>query len=100
VPLQRLKNGGCFAGFEDDVLTLCCGGPGRFNYNKQVFCGDPGSNRCRDPSVRLFWDGVHLTEAAYRYVAAGWLSSIESPGSSAGAGTNRTMAPTALGRLL
>lgn len=87
-------------GFEDDVLTLCCGGPGRFNYNKQVFCGDPGSIRCRDPSARLFWDGVHLTEAAYRHVAAGWLSSIESPGSSAGAGTNRTMAPTALGRLL
>ncbi|PUZ58738.1 hypothetical protein GQ55_5G532100 [Panicum hallii var. hallii] len=79
-------------GFED-VLTLCCGGPGRFNYNKQVFCGDPGAIRCRDPSARLFWDGVHLTEAAYRHVAAGWLSSIESP-RSAGAGTNRT-APTA-----
>jgi phospholipase/lecithinase/hemolysin len=27
----------------------------------------------------LFWDGVHLTEAAYRYVAAGWLSAITSP---------------------
>ncbi|RLN22480.1 GDSL esterase/lipase [Panicum miliaceum] len=66
-------------GFEHDVLTLCCGGPGRFHYNKKVFCGDPGAIRCRDPSARLFWDGVHLTEAAYRYVAAGWLSSIESP---------------------
>ncbi|KAG2586085.1 hypothetical protein PVAP13_5NG020300 [Panicum virgatum] len=83
-------------GFEDDVLTLCCGGPGRFNYNKKVFCGDPGAIRCRDPSARLFWDGVHLTEAAYRYIAAGWLNSIESPaGSSAGAGTNGTTAPTA-----
>jgi hypothetical protein len=23
-----------FAGFDEDVLTLCCGGPGRFNYNR------------------------------------------------------------------
>ncbi|CAL4966097.1 unnamed protein product [Urochloa decumbens] len=78
-------------GFEGDVLTLCCGGSGRFNYNKRVFCGDPGAVRCRDPSARLFWDGVHLTEAAYRYIAAGWLSSIKSPAASDGSGgTNRT----------
>ncbi|ONM28326.1 GDSL esterase/lipase [Zea mays] len=63
-------------GFDEDVLTLCCGGPGRFNYNRHVFCGDPGASECKDPSARLFWDGVHLTEAAYRYVAAGWLSAI------------------------
>ncbi|CAO2186242.1 unnamed protein product [Urochloa humidicola] len=75
-------------GFERDVLTLCCGGPGRFNYNKKVFCGDPGAGRCRDPSARLFWDGVHLTEAAYRYIAAGWLSIIKS--TAASDGTNRT----------
>ncbi|XP_062189544.1 GDSL esterase/lipase At5g45910-like [Phragmites australis] len=65
-------------GFED-VLTLCCGGPGRYNYNKTVFCGDPGAITCKDPSARLFWDGVHLTEAAYRYIAAGWLSTMNSP---------------------
>ncbi|KAF8643641.1 hypothetical protein HU200_066697 [Digitaria exilis] len=85
-------------GFEEDVLTLCCGGPGRFNYNKTVFCGDPGTTRCRDPSARLFWDGVHLTEAAYRYIAAGWLSSIKSsssPGSASGGGANGTTATTA-----
>ncbi|TKW12109.1 hypothetical protein SEVIR_5G015400v4 [Setaria viridis] len=81
-------------GFEGDVLTLCCGGPGRFNYNKQVFCGDRGAVKCRDPSARLFWDGVHLTEAAYRYIAAGWLNRIKSPGSDGG-GTNRTTAATA-----
>ncbi|OEL21711.1 GDSL esterase/lipase [Dichanthelium oligosanthes] len=77
-------------GFDQDVLALCCGGPGRFNYNKQVFCGDAGATKCRDPSARLFWDGVHLTEAAYRYIAAGWLSSIKSPGRAGG--TSRTAA--------
>ncbi|CAO2181431.1 unnamed protein product [Urochloa humidicola] len=83
-------------GFEQDVLTLCCGGPGRFNYNKMVFCGDPGAGRCRDPSARLFWDGVHLTEAAYRYIAAGWLSSIKSPaGSDGGGGSTNTTDATA-----
>jgi phospholipase/lecithinase/hemolysin len=89
------------AGFAEDVLTLCCGGPGRFNYNKQVFCGDPGAARCRDPAARLFWDGVHLTEAAYRHIAAGWLNSIKaSRWESGGGGTgtndrNRTTAATA-----
>jgi phospholipase/lecithinase/hemolysin len=55
------------------VFALCCGGPGRLNYNQTVFCGDPGATTCKDPSKRVFWDGVHLTEAAYRHIAAGWL---------------------------
>ncbi|KAJ1281935.1 hypothetical protein BS78_03G011600 [Paspalum vaginatum] len=74
-------------GFAEDALTLCCGGPGKFHYNRRVFCGDPGASKCRDPSARLFWDGVHLTEAAYRYIAADWLSAISSP-PGGGAGTN------------
>ncbi|PWZ34032.1 GDSL esterase/lipase [Zea mays] len=86
-------------GFDEDVLTLCCGGPGRFNYNRHVFCGDPGASECKDPSARLFWDGVHLTEAAYRYVAAGWLSAITSPRPGRGGGgtanRNRTAAAAA-----
>jgi phospholipase/lecithinase/hemolysin len=64
------------AGFED-VFTLCCGGPGRFNYNQTIFCGDPGAVTCKDPSKRVFWDGVHLTEAAYRHIAAGWLRGMQ-----------------------
>ncbi|XP_037412235.1 GDSL esterase/lipase At5g45910-like [Triticum dicoccoides] len=60
-------------GFEEDVLTICCGGPGT------LFCGDEGANLCEKPAARLFWDGVHLTEAAYRYIADVWLDSIDSP---------------------
>uniref|UniRef100_A0ACD5VWU5 Uncharacterized protein n=1 Tax=Avena sativa TaxID=4498 RepID=A0ACD5VWU5_AVESA len=57
-------------GFED-VLAICCGGPGK------LYCGDDDSYLCEKPSARLFWDGVHLTEAAYRYIADDWLRSID-----------------------
>ncbi|CAL4966098.1 unnamed protein product [Urochloa decumbens] len=66
-------------GFEGDVLTVCCGGPGRYHYSQAISCGDPGASKCEDPSARLFWDGAHLTEAANRYVANDWLSSINPP---------------------
>uniref|UniRef100_A0A8R7PR30 GDSL esterase/lipase n=1 Tax=Triticum urartu TaxID=4572 RepID=A0A8R7PR30_TRIUA len=59
-------------GFED-VLTICCGGPGT------LFCGDEGANLCEKPAACLFWDGVHLTEAAYHYIADVWLDSMDSP---------------------
>ncbi|KAL6626989.1 hypothetical protein ACP70R_030715 [Stipagrostis hirtigluma subsp. patula] len=78
-PVMAMVESPAKFGFEGDVLTLCCGGPGRFNYNRTVFCGDPGAITCKNPSARLFWDGVHLTEAAYRHIAGGWLSSINSP---------------------
>ncbi|TKW12104.1 hypothetical protein SEVIR_5G015100v4 [Setaria viridis] len=74
-------------GFRDDVLTVCCGGPGRNNYNGSVYCGDSGATTCGHPSASLYWDGVHFTEAANRYIAAGWLSSV---GHWDGAGTGAT----------
>jgi len=63
------------AGFTRDVLRCCCGGGGKYNVNVSAGCGKPGATVCRDPSTYLFWDG-HLTEAAHRYIADGWLSSI------------------------
>ncbi|CAL4966100.1 unnamed protein product [Urochloa decumbens] len=63
----------------EDALTVCCGGPGRNHFSTVIVCGDPGSTTCKDPSARLFWDGAHLTEAANRYNADGWLRSISSP---------------------
>ncbi|RLM94179.1 hypothetical protein C2845_PM08G01040 [Panicum miliaceum] len=65
-------------GFREDVLTVCCGGPGRYDYNDSVACGDPDATPCTDPSGSLYWDGVHLTEAGYRHVADGWVRSIRS----------------------
>ncbi|KAK4748627.1 hypothetical protein SAY87_015213 [Trapa incisa] len=55
------------------MLTSCCRGGGPFNFNSTRQCGAPGSTLCEDPSSYVSWDGVHLTEAAYRFMAKGLL---------------------------
>ncbi|CAL0334434.1 unnamed protein product [Lupinus luteus] len=54
-------------GFTD--LKTCCGKGGSYNYNGSVVCGNPGVIACDDPSQHIAWDGIHLTEAAYRLIA-------------------------------
>ncbi|PAN32900.1 hypothetical protein GQ55_5G525600 [Panicum hallii var. hallii] len=56
-------------------LRVCCGagGQGSYNYNNGARCGTAGASACGDPEKYLVWDGVHLTDAAYRAVAGGWL---------------------------
>lgn len=61
---------------KDDVLKVCCGGRGRYHYNLSVACGDEAATTCEDPPTHLFWDGVHLTEAAYHHIAQDWLNTI------------------------
>jgi lysophospholipase L1-like esterase len=34
----------------------------------------PESGACSDPENYLVWDGIHLTDAAYRAFADGWLN--------------------------
>ncbi|TVU22941.1 hypothetical protein EJB05_32662, partial [Eragrostis curvula] len=63
-------------GLRDDVLTVCCGGGGRNNFNGSVPCGDQKATTCSDPSASLYWDGVHFTEAANRHIAGSWLSNM------------------------
>lgn len=36
-----------------------------------MFCGNPGTTICSDPSKLIDWDGAHLTEAAYKLIAKG-----------------------------
>lgn len=54
-------------GFEEPVLAPCYG------------YGDEGSSVCGDPSRRIWWDGLHTTEAANRIVAGGLLGSYTIP---------------------
>ncbi|XP_054777918.1 LOW QUALITY PROTEIN: GDSL esterase/lipase At1g28580-like [Prosopis cineraria] len=49
-------------------LKSCCGAGGAYNYNISK-CGDEGVNVCDDPSKYITWDGIHLTEAAYKLIA-------------------------------
>ncbi|GJV90078.1 GDSL esterase/lipase-like protein [Tanacetum coccineum] len=55
-------------GFTNGALKACCGGEGPYNYNFQVACADPSSTTCDDPDTYANWDGLHLTEAAYRVI--------------------------------
>ncbi|KAL5718060.1 hypothetical protein ACHQM5_010999 [Ranunculus cassubicifolius] len=63
-------------GFEHP-LKACCGHGGKYNYNRHVGCGGKikvnGTQvllgrSCKDPSIRVNWDGVHYTEAANKFV--------------------------------
>ncbi|RID66471.1 hypothetical protein BRARA_D01609 [Brassica rapa] len=62
-------------GFTGSVLKACCGGEdGRYNAKPNVRCGGKGSTTCENPSTYANWDGIHLTEAAYRHIATGLIS--------------------------
>ncbi|KAI9096335.1 hypothetical protein K1719_026054 [Acacia pycnantha] len=50
-------------------LSACCGSGGAYNYNASAMCGEEGVKACDDPSKHISWDGLHLTEAAYRLMA-------------------------------
>ncbi|KAL6577920.1 hypothetical protein OROMI_010248 [Orobanche minor] len=63
-------------GFENPFLA-CCGHGGKYNYNRFNKCGSKTiingtevvlAKSCKDPSVRIIWDGTHFTEAANRWI--------------------------------
>ncbi|KAI3872862.1 hypothetical protein MKX03_029151 [Papaver bracteatum] len=58
-------------GFTGGALKACCGGKGPYNCNQYVRCGSVDAKVCEDPSTYVNWDGVHLTEAAYKFLANG-----------------------------
>ncbi|KAF7020380.1 hypothetical protein CFC21_033488 [Triticum aestivum] len=60
-----------------DPLRVCCGyGGGEYNFDKDIGCGVKvevngtvmEGKSCEDPSRSVSWDGVHLTEAAYKFI--------------------------------
>ncbi|KAG5622451.1 hypothetical protein H5410_007669 [Solanum commersonii] len=56
------------------VLVACCGAGGPYNFMFSTICGDPAArNICSDTSVYASWDGMHFTEAAYKWIATGVL---------------------------
>lgn len=75
-PVARLLRRPAKFGFTEEPIRACCGGGGPYNYNPGAACGSPGSTVCREPSAHVHWDGIHLTEAAYKYIANGWLNGL------------------------
>ncbi|KAK6116558.1 hypothetical protein DH2020_049664 [Rehmannia glutinosa] len=63
-------------GFENPFLA-CCGHGGKYNYNRFNKCGSKKvvngteivlAKSCKNPSVRISWDGTHFTEAANKWI--------------------------------
>ncbi|CAN6335977.1 unnamed protein product [Urochloa humidicola] len=75
-PVARLVRRPAKFGFTEEPLRACCGGGGPYNYNPEAACGSSGATVCGDPSTYVHWDGIHLTEAAYKYIAHGWLNGL------------------------
>ncbi|XP_022145194.1 acetylajmalan esterase-like [Momordica charantia] len=55
-----------------DKISLqksCCGAGGDYNFNIMQMCGFPGVPTCSNPNKRISWDGIHLTQKTYQYMA-------------------------------
>ncbi|GKC39916.1 SGNH hydrolase-type esterase domain-containing protein, partial [Tanacetum coccineum] len=63
--LQFYRSPNAF-GFTSGALKACCGAGGPFNYNLTVRCGHESATMCDQPNTYANWDGVHLTETAYK----------------------------------
>ncbi|KAI3783767.1 hypothetical protein L1987_42853 [Smallanthus sonchifolius] len=50
------------------TLKACCGCGGPFNYNLTGRCGDACTTVCDEPDSYVSWDGIHLTEHAYKLI--------------------------------
>ncbi|ESQ40362.1 hypothetical protein EUTSA_v10015988mg [Eutrema salsugineum] len=58
------------AGFDKSVaLKSCCGIGGAYNYDGKRQCGAAGVPVCQNPDKFISWDGVHLTQKAYRFMS-------------------------------
>ncbi|KAJ4818181.1 GDSL esterase/lipase [Rhynchospora pubera] len=62
-------------GFTSRPLIVCCGKGGEYNWLPFAMCGSPHVHvtACQNPSTYLNWDGLRLTETAYRYITKSWL---------------------------
>ncbi|XP_020155128.1 acetylajmalan esterase [Aegilops tauschii subsp. strangulata] len=62
-----LLKGGPALGFDaNSTHKACCGAGGRYNYDLRLMCGVEGTAVCADPSAYVSWDGIHMTQAAYK----------------------------------
>ncbi|XP_009602651.1 acetylajmalan esterase-like [Nicotiana tomentosiformis] len=73
--LERPTN---FGFDKKSILKACCGIGGQYNYDDDNPCGTSKVQACSDSAKYLHWDGVHLTEKAYYYVAEHVINGISS----------------------
>ncbi|KAL2242536.1 GDSL esterase/lipase At5g03980-like [Sesamum indicum] len=64
--LSLLRQATTFGFDTEKLLTPCCGDDGVYDLTLPTFCGGVGVPVCSNPNVRIHWDGIHLTQEAYR----------------------------------
>ncbi|VAI79276.1 unnamed protein product [Triticum turgidum subsp. durum] len=64
--LSLLKGAPALGFDENSTHKACCGAGGRYNYDLRLMCGVEGTAVCADPSAYVSWDGIHMTQAAYK----------------------------------
>lgn len=52
--------------------ACCAMGNNPYNFDLNQSCGSPGVPVCPNPTKRVSWDGIHMTQQANKYVAM-WL---------------------------
>ncbi|KAL2895765.1 hypothetical protein RDABS01_000763 [Bienertia sinuspersici] len=72
--LKGLLQHAASLGFDKhETQKTCCGmGDNAYNFNMTQMCGGNGVSVCPHPHKRVSWDGVHMTQHAYK-VMARWL---------------------------
>ncbi|CAI0404999.1 unnamed protein product [Linum tenue] len=58
------------------LQKACCGGGGDYGFNSKRMCGAARVAICPDPNRHISWDGVHLTQMAYRRIASKFIADI------------------------
>ena len=65
--LALLRNASSLGFDAASTRKACCGaGGGEYNFDWRRMCGFEGAAACADPSAYVSWDGIHMTQAAYR----------------------------------
>ena len=68
--LESVLTRALFLGFDrGSLLKSCCGIGGIYNYDGRRMCGTPGVPVCREPEKYIYWDGIHMTQKAYRHMS-------------------------------
>ncbi|KAL2895788.1 hypothetical protein RDABS01_000786 [Bienertia sinuspersici] len=72
--LKGLLQHAASLGFDKhETQKTCCGmGDNAYNFNMTQMCGGNGVSVCPHPHKRVSWDGVHMTQHAYKVMAT-WL---------------------------
>ncbi|XP_057251770.1 GDSL esterase/lipase At5g03980-like [Beta vulgaris subsp. vulgaris] len=70
---ELLKHAASLGFKKDEVQKTCCGiSNNEYKFNMTSMCGYNGVPVCKHPYERVSWDGVHMTQHAYKLMAR-WL---------------------------